>query len=184
MNSAKKSESKSKEKEVILVSSKKKTRPHPDDDEVVLKSSNSKKLKTAGKSVSKSKMSTGKKSEVTFSDKVEEIKDGLPSGKENFEEEPTHTPMKTKSPSKQSLKSVKEHRLTPYSKMKEGDSQQLQSSATKQPNFNTEIVESAYGDDTKNKSERKKTPKNSSKKIQPSNSKSKSPLDKINEESA
>jgi hypothetical protein len=109
-----------------LASKKKKMHPREDDED--LKSSNSKKLKATGsvKSVSKSKMSTQKKCEVTFSEEVEEIKEnGITScNKENEEAESnqiTTTPLKMNSPSKHVMKSVREHVKTPFSKIKEGE---------------------------------------------------------------
>lgn len=85
-------------------------------DEETFTSKKKKLLGTGTHSVSKSKISTHKKSEVTFSDNVQQISD-----KENLiSEDGTQTPFKQgKSPSKQGLKSVKEHIKTPYSKIKD-----------------------------------------------------------------
>ncbi len=95
------------------------------------------------------------------------------------------TPLKNASPSKQSLKSVKEHKKTPYSKIKDPSAEDVEESVlqTIQPNFNKEIIGSA-------RKSRGVTPKknNSEKKIQASKSRaksrSKSPLGKIKEEFA
>lgn len=160
-------------------SKKKKLRPRPDDDEPK-SASNSKKLKTSTTSLSKSKFSTQKKGEVTFSEDVEEInKDDL-EGKEN-KDSMQLTPLKATSPSKQSLKSVKEHVKTPFSKIKDNqDSGSAVSSQSKtsqnQPNFDGEIINKSA-----KKSSRNVTPTKSQMR---SNSKlrSKSPLNKIREE--
>jgi hypothetical protein len=160
-------------------SKKKKVRPHPDEAEEI--KSNSKKMKTGSKTISKSKMSTQKKTEVTFSERVEEIKDVA--DKENRgDEERNLTPFKTASPSKQSLKSVKEYKKTPYSKIKDESTEDQEKPVLQaaQPNFNSEIIGSA-------KKSRGTTPnKQSQKKLQASKSRtksrSKSPLGKIKEE--
>ena len=178
MNSATKSIHSNTEED--YASKKKKVRAHPDDDEEFIKmaNSNSKKLKT----VSKSKMSTQKKSEVTFSEKVEQIND---TEKENSQN--PLTPYKAKSPSKASLKSVKEHQKTPFSKIKDngeddGEAKVVESaSKTNQPNFNKEIMSMSSGKSATKGRSRDVTPKKSTRKAE-GKSRSKSPLVKIKEE--
>ena len=178
MNSATKSIHSNTEED--YASKKKKVRAHPDDDEEFIKmaNSNSKKLKT----VSKSKMSTQKKSEVTFSEKVEQIND---TEKENSQN--PLTPYKAKSPSKASMKSVKEHQKTPFSKIKdngedEGEAKVVESaSKTNQPNFNKEIMSMSSGKSATKGRSRDVTPKKSTRKAE-GKSRSKSPLVKIKEE--
>jgi hypothetical protein len=188
MNSASKHEQKTNTEHDDYASKKKKLRPHPEDEELQ-KSSNSKKLKTGQKSVSKSKMSTHKKSEVTFSEKVEEIKD-LEEDKENAQG--PLTPLKAKSPSHASLKSVKEHQKTPYSKFKEGneeatgnslDNSQISATKTNQPNFNKEILDKSVSNSgVKSAGKKDVTPTKASARKYEGRSRSKSPLTKIREE--
>jgi hypothetical protein len=186
-----------------FASKKKKLRPLHDEEEnneeeAYIKSlTNSKKIKitSSGKSVSKSRLNTQKKCEVTFSEEVEEIKEGE---KEKENSQPVElTPFKNSSPSKQSLRSVKDHVKTPFSKIK--DSQDLQSSSKKkadQPNFNSEIVDKSPLKNHKDNTPIKASSKNSnenlneisniikSKSITKSKSRlrSKSPLNKIKED--
>jgi hypothetical protein len=113
-------------------------------------------------STSKTKGSTSKKAQhdVTFADEVTEIENKENETANYCESSPTHI-----SPSKQSLKSVKEHIKTPFSKVKEGDEEgtPLNKSLCKsnllsgkkidlmsQPDFNTEIAnpQSARKEDT------------------------------------
>jgi hypothetical protein len=171
-------------------SKKKKLNPRPEDDDALPKSQ--RKLMSGTKSISKSKLSTQKKCEVTFSEGVEEIKDNELNFKENNSSLKS-TPYKAKSPSKTSLKSVKEHIKTPFSKIKDNSQDQantplenrsITNSATKptnQPDFNTEILNESQS----NKSN-SVTPKNSVKKVNITGSKfksmTKSPLEKIKEE--
>jgi hypothetical protein len=188
MNSASKHEQKTNTEHDDYASKKKKLRPHPEDEELQ-KSSNSKKLKTGQKSVSKSKMSTHKKSEVTFSEKVEEIKD-LEEDKENAQG--PLTPLKAKSPSHASLKSVKEHQKTPYSKFKEGneevtgnslDNSQISATKTNQPNFNKEILDKSVSNSgVRSAGKKDVTPTKASARKYEGISRSKSPLTKIREE--
>lgn len=177
MSSATKIQKSAGKHEEDYASKKKKVRPYPEDLE---EGSNSKKVKTNSKTISKSKMSTQKKTEVTFSDRVEEIKDT--EEKENRKEENNLTPLKTGSPSKQSLKSVKEHKKTPYSKIKDNseDQEEIVLQAI-QPNFNTEIIGSSRKSrgTTPLKQESEKKMRNSKSKCK---SRSKSPLGKIKEE--
>jgi hypothetical protein len=177
-------------------SKKKRLHPRPEDDEPLQKSH--KKLISATKSISKSKLSTQKKCEVTFSEGVEEItdaKDSQQNDKEN-NRSVNSTPFKTNSPSKTSLKSVKEHIKTPFSKIKDNsqellntpnESRSIANSATKitnQPNFNKEIMK-----ESESKNSNSVTPQKSSKKVDlamnsklKSRTRSKSPLVKIKEE--
>lgn len=173
-------------KEDEYSSKKSKIHPHPDDEEIN-KSATSKIAKTGKKSASKTKISTTKKSEVTFSEKVEEIKD-FSEKKEN--EGSSLTPLKTKSPSHASLKSVKEHQKTPYSKLKENNEEvsgssliESQSPSTKanQPNFNIDV---SFSNSSAKKSAgrgRDVTPTKSARKYPEGRSHSKSPLTKIRE---
>ena len=174
-------------------SKKKRLHPRPEDDEPVHKSN--KKLKSNKKSISKSKLSTQKKCEVTFSEGVEEITDRKVSQQNDKENNQSvnSTPFKSKSPSKTSLKSVKEHVKTPFSKIKDNsqepntpiESRSITNSATKitnQPNFNKEIIK-----ESESKNSNKVTPQKSSKKVDYSmnsklKSRSKSPLVRIKEE--
>jgi hypothetical protein len=118
-------------------------------------------------------MTSVKKCEVTFSEKVTEIKGDESASKENFNIQ--STPFKNSSPSVHSLKSVKEHVKTPFSKIKdnseEGNDSQGHMSGTKtnQPNFNTDILVSS-------------AQKSTGKSLMKSASRSKSPLPKIKEE--
>ena len=93
-------------------------RPETKDEEKYAQSS--KRFKTS----INSKSTTSKKSnEVKFNDTVVEIKDNLPSN--NLKDDPLHmTPKKLNSPMHKLMKSVKEHRKTPYSKLKENDSEE------------------------------------------------------------
>ncbi len=160
-------------------SKKKKVRPHPDETEEI--KSNSKKMKTGSKTISKSKISTQKKTEVTFSERVEEIKDV--DDKENRgDEEKNLTPFKTASPSKQSLKSVKEYKKTPYSKIKDEsiEDQEKPILQAVQPNFNSEIIGS--GKKSRGTTPKKQSQKKSQASKSRTKSRSKSPLGKIKEE--
>jgi hypothetical protein len=173
------------QKEEEYTSKKSKIHPHPEEE--FNKSANSKRPKTGTKSVSKSKISTTKKSEVTFSEKVEEIKD-FDQDKEN--EGSSLTPFKAKSPSHASLKSVKEHQKTPYSKLKENNEEvsgnslegsQSPSTKANQPNFNMDV---SFSNSSAKKSAgrgRDVTPTKSARKYQEGKSRSKSPLTKIRE---
>jgi hypothetical protein len=175
-------------------SKKKKLHPRPEDDESTLQliHKSQKKLVSGTKSISKSKLSTQKKCEVTFSEGVEEIKDSQQDKENN--KSLTSTPYKAKSPSKTSLKSVKEHIKTPFSKIKD-NSQEMSntpvdarsktnsvSKPTNQPNFNTEIIK-----DSESKNSNTVTPNKTIKKVEFSTnsklrSRTKSPLVKIKEE--
>ena len=174
-------------------SKKKRLHPRPEDDEPVQKSN--KKLKSSKKSISKSKLSTQKKCEVTFSEGVEEITDRKVSQQNEKENNQSvnSTPFKSKSPSKTSLKSVKEHVKTPFSKIKDNsqepntpiEARSITNSATKitnQPNFNKEIMK-----ESESKNSNRVTPQKSSKKVDylmnsKLKSRSKSPLMRIKEE--
>lgn len=171
-------------------SKKKKLNPRPEDDDVLPKSQ--KKLMSGTKSISKSKLSTQKKCEVTFSEGVEEIKDYELNFKENNSSLKS-TPYKAKSPSKTSLKSVKEHIKTPFSKIKDSSQDQANTpieirsrtnsaiKTTNQPDFNTEIL-----NDSQSNKLNSETPRKSAKKVNLTDSKyksmKKSPLEKIKEE--
>jgi hypothetical protein len=174
---------------------KKKLHPRPDDDGIVSQMipKSHKKMVSGTKSISKSKLSTQKKCEVTFSEGVEEIKDSEQDNKEN-NRSLTSTPFKTKSPSKTSLKSVKEHIKTPFSKIKDNSQdtpntpievRSKTNSVTKptnQLNFNTEIMK-----DSESLNSNSVTPIKSLKKVEISTnsnlkSRAKSPLVKIKEE--
>ena len=87
------------------------------------------------KSSINSRNTTSKKSfEVKFKDEVEEIKDNLPSDKAKKEQSLHVTPQKVNSPVHKHLKSVKEHKKTPYSKLKENDSEEEKNSKDKSKN--------------------------------------------------
>lgn len=169
-------------------SKKKKIHPRPVDAEDPEMST--KKIKTITKTKSKNKGSTHKKCEVTFSEEVEEI-NGNDLNKENTNGLQL-TPFNPSSPSKTSLKSVKDHIKTPYSKVKDPDSEChtpiekksavkliLASNKNKssQPNFNREIIAEPVEDN------KETTPVKSAKKqaFNLTKSRSKSPLVKINE---
>jgi hypothetical protein len=105
--------------EELLASKKKKLHPRPDNGDVSPYSS--KKKKKTSKKSSRDR-ATSKKCEVTFSEEVQEIKgplDGInfSANKENNGQ--LSTPLKERSDSKKSYKSVREHVKTPYSKLKE-----------------------------------------------------------------
>lgn len=171
-------------------SKKKKLRPYPEEEGQHKSASHSKKLKgTASKTLSKSKLTSQKKSEVTFSDAVEEIKDGEVTSQVNKENsDPVLTPFKNGSPSKESLKSCKLHVKTPFSKLKENDdSQVINSSKSKagQPNFDGEIMNQSASKHSKNVTPQKSAQKSVTKlteTINKSAQRSKSPLTKIREE--
>jgi len=154
-------------------SKKKNLRPLEEDEETNKQNSHSKKFKTS----SKGKTSTYKKGEVTFSEKNDQIED---KSKEN--DNGTSTPLKGKSASKSSLKSVKERQKTPYSKIKDDNEEKVIES----PSFNREDILNLTGKKTTEKKVEKSEKKNStpvkSSRKSVGKSRSKSPLIKINED--
>lgn len=158
------------------------------------KSPTSKKFRTGTKSISKSKISTQKKCEVSFSENIQEIKEADQTNKENSQPQQL-TPLKPKSPSKLGLKSVKEHVKTPYSKIKANQDDELgntpmnEKSLTNSKNKGSQLIftsemNNLCGNTPKNQSNTKVKDMTPPKSILKTDRKmkSKSPLRKIAEE--